>query len=274
MSTTPAARSPPPPPYSPLAHNCSGKHAGMLACCVLHGWPTDGYLDPAHPLQAAIRAAVARRDRRREDDLVAGIDGCSAPNYALPLAGARARLCRPRAPRRRRRGRGRARDDARRHDARARTTCPGTVAATSRSTRAGRGDWVAKVGAEGVQAIGLASRRARHRDQGGATARAGRCSPAAIAVLDALGVLDRDAREALAAQARAGAAQCARPGRRPDRALRGPGPGRKPGGGMNLGARAWSVLRSATAPGPGAGRASPAPIRAGAAPVVAAGTTT
>jgi L-asparaginase II len=30
---------PPPPPYSPLAHNCSGKHSGMLAYCVQCGLP-------------------------------------------------------------------------------------------------------------------------------------------------------------------------------------------------------------------------------------------
>jgi L-asparaginase II len=35
----------PPPPYSTLAHNCSGKHSGMLACCALHGW-SKGALTP------------------------------------------------------------------------------------------------------------------------------------------------------------------------------------------------------------------------------------
>ncbi|EEF24168.1 conserved hypothetical protein [Ricinus communis] len=33
-------------------HNCSGKHSGFLAWCRLHGAPTEGYVDPAHPLQA------------------------------------------------------------------------------------------------------------------------------------------------------------------------------------------------------------------------------
>ena len=35
--------------------NCSGKHAAMLATCVLNGWPTGEYLAPGHPLQQAIR---------------------------------------------------------------------------------------------------------------------------------------------------------------------------------------------------------------------------
>ena len=77
---------PPPPPYSPLAHNCSGKHSGMLAYCVQCGLPRDSYLDDQHPLQQAIRRAVARFTATPESELVAGIDGCSAPNYAVALA--------------------------------------------------------------------------------------------------------------------------------------------------------------------------------------------
>jgi len=40
--------------------NCSGKHALMLRACVATGWPTEGYLDPAHPLQVHIREVVER----------------------------------------------------------------------------------------------------------------------------------------------------------------------------------------------------------------------
>ena len=73
---------PPPPPYSPLQHNCSGKHSGMLASCVQHGQATDDYLAYDHPLQRAIRHAVATFTGVTEERLVAGIDGCSAPILA------------------------------------------------------------------------------------------------------------------------------------------------------------------------------------------------
>src|SRR5256885_8006829 len=77
---------PPPPPYSSLAHNCSGKHAGMLAYCAMCGDSKADYLRFDHPLQEAIRATVAALTGVPVADLVAGIDGCSAPNYAVPLA--------------------------------------------------------------------------------------------------------------------------------------------------------------------------------------------
>ena len=44
--------------------NCSGKHAAMLATCVLNGWSTDDYLDAAHPLQVAIARDLRRAHRR------------------------------------------------------------------------------------------------------------------------------------------------------------------------------------------------------------------
>lgn len=69
-----------------LQQNCSGKHAGMLATCVINGWPTDpGYLSSDHPLQLAITAEV--------DELCAtshrhiGVDGCGAPAHVVPLIG-------------------------------------------------------------------------------------------------------------------------------------------------------------------------------------------
>ena len=78
---------PPPPPYSPLAHNCSGKHAGMLACCV-HARLAQARLSRVRPSAAAgdPRARWPRFAASAEDELRAGIDGCSAPNYAMPLA--------------------------------------------------------------------------------------------------------------------------------------------------------------------------------------------
>ncbi len=65
--------------------NCSGKHAAMLACCVSAGWPTGSYLDPAHPLQAAIRGTLEELAGERVQAV--GVDGCGAPLFALSLTG-------------------------------------------------------------------------------------------------------------------------------------------------------------------------------------------
>jgi L-asparaginase II len=183
--------------FTPLQHNCSGKHSGMLAYCRQHDLPLDSYLAFDHPLQLAIRAAVARLTGVAEDALVAGIDGCSAPNYAVPLdrlAHAFARLAT-------------ASHDAHYGAAPARlatamTAHPDMVSGEGRNDlilmRAGRGDWVTKVGAEGVQAIGVRSRGwgiAVKVVDGNARG----LHPATVAVLDLLGLLDAQQQIALAA---------------------------------------------------------------------------
>ena len=187
---------PPPPPYSPLAHNCSGKHSGMLAYCVQCGHAKHDYLAFEHPLQQGIRRAVSRFTATPEDQLVSGVDGCSAPNYAVPLsrlAQAFARLAATevdsdygRAPK--------ALADAM-------TAHPEMVSGERRSDlalmQAGRGDWVTKIGAEGVQAIGI-----RSRGWGIAIKVADGNSrglhPATVAVLDQLELLDVTAQRLLA----------------------------------------------------------------------------
>jgi L-asparaginase II len=65
--------------------NCSGKHAAMLRACVATGWPTAGYLDPAHPLQQHIRDVIERLTG--EKIAHTAIDGCGAPVYAMTLTG-------------------------------------------------------------------------------------------------------------------------------------------------------------------------------------------
>lgn len=79
-------------------HNCSGKHSGMLAHARLRALSVENYLDQAHPVQETIRATVAEMCGVRPESLIPGIDGCSAPVYAMPLnkfAYAVARLCDP-----------------------------------------------------------------------------------------------------------------------------------------------------------------------------------
>jgi L-asparaginase II len=65
--------------------NCSGKHAAMLATCVVNGWPTSSYLNPRHPLQQAILRTVEELAGERVP--ATGVDGCGAPLFALTLAG-------------------------------------------------------------------------------------------------------------------------------------------------------------------------------------------
>ncbi|WP_407542810.1 asparaginase (plasmid) [Deinococcus radiomollis] len=72
---------------TPLHHNCSGKHAGMLLACVRLGWSKSGYTDPAHPLQLQIRQLHADLAGVPLSAVHAGTDGCSVPAFALPLRG-------------------------------------------------------------------------------------------------------------------------------------------------------------------------------------------
>ncbi len=70
---------------SAIAMNCSGKHAAMLATCVVNGWDTDSYLDPAHPLQARIRETLA--ELTGVPITVTAVDGCGAPLFATTVTG-------------------------------------------------------------------------------------------------------------------------------------------------------------------------------------------
>jgi L-asparaginase II len=179
---------PPPPPYSPLAHNCSGKHGGMLAYCVQCGLPKDSYLAFDHPLQQAIRRAVAHFLATPEPELVAGIDGCSAPNYAVPLARLALGFARLAAG-----GVDPVYGRAPAILGEAMIAHPEMVSGENRNdlalVRAGRGDWVAKIGAEGVQAIGVRSRGLGIAVKVVDGAKRG-LHPATVATLDALGLVD------------------------------------------------------------------------------------
>jgi L-asparaginase II len=72
-------------PPGPLFHNCSGKHAGMLAVCRARGWPTEGYRLPAHPLQRTILALLASAAAAEEAEIATALDGCGVVCFALPL---------------------------------------------------------------------------------------------------------------------------------------------------------------------------------------------
>jgi L-asparaginase II len=67
-------------------NNCSGKHSGMLAAARVLDAPPESYLDPSHPVQQRIREVVEEFTGCRGAAIVYGIDGCSAPNAAVPLS--------------------------------------------------------------------------------------------------------------------------------------------------------------------------------------------
>ncbi len=66
-----------------LQMNCSGKHAAMVATCVINGWSIDSYLDPTHPLQQAITDRLPGMIGERVAHI--GLDGCGAPAHVMTL---------------------------------------------------------------------------------------------------------------------------------------------------------------------------------------------
>ena len=68
-----------------IAQNCSGKHAAMLATCVVNGWDTAAYRHPEHPLQRAITDTIV--ELTGEPVVAVTVDGCGAPLHAYALAG-------------------------------------------------------------------------------------------------------------------------------------------------------------------------------------------
>ncbi len=68
----------------PLAHNCSGKHAAMLRTCLTAGWTMEDYRNPEHPLQLAVREVLEDYCGIVGDPVV---DGCTAPAFVTTLPG-------------------------------------------------------------------------------------------------------------------------------------------------------------------------------------------
>ncbi|MFE4371556.1 asparaginase [Streptomyces sp. NPDC056835] len=135
-----------------IVMNCSGKHTAMLAACVRNGWPTESYLDPAHPVQKLVRTVIEETAAERVPTI--GTDGCGAPLMAISLTGlARAFrhfvLAAPGSAERRVADAMRAHPEyvggTRRSDTWLMTEMPGTLA---------------KTGAEAVQAVALPDGRA------------------------------------------------------------------------------------------------------------------
>lgn len=140
---------------TPNRNNCSGKHTGMLAHARLRGLPLDSYLDINHPVQQDILSGFAEMCEFPRDKVEIGTDGCSAPNFAVPLYNAAlgyARLCDPHEL-----SEGRAK--ACRAITAAMTAYPEMVSGRgefdTRLMQTGQGRILCKGGAEGFQALGL-----------------------------------------------------------------------------------------------------------------------
>lgn len=136
-------------------NNCSGKHTAMLAHAKMRGFPLENYLDINHPIQQEILTTFAEMCQLPVKEVELGTDGCSAPNFAVPLfnaALAMARLCDPREL-------SNERASACRKITSAMTTHPEMVSAygefDEQLMKVGEGRIVCKRGAEGYQIIGL-----------------------------------------------------------------------------------------------------------------------
>lgn len=130
---------------SSLAQNCSGKHAAMLATCMVNDWPRETYLNRGHPCQQAV---IETTRGFGQNVFWTSIDGCGAPAYAISLVGL-ARIFGVLAS---------ATEGAEKEVADAMRTHPELVGGTGRDvTDLMRGipGMVAKDGAEGVYAAGL-----------------------------------------------------------------------------------------------------------------------
>ena len=140
---------------TPNQNNCSGKHTAMLAHAKMRVLPLENYLDINHPIQQDILATFAEMCLLPMKEVELGTDGCSAPNFAVPLTNAAlamARLCDPREL-------SQERASACRKITSAMTTYPEMISAygefDEQLMRVGEGKIVCKRGAEGYQLIGL-----------------------------------------------------------------------------------------------------------------------
>jgi L-asparaginase II len=69
----------------PLRNSCAGKHACMLATCVVERWPVDTYMEVDHPLQRRVLEKVSGSTGVPEDHIPISTDGCGLPTFQVPL---------------------------------------------------------------------------------------------------------------------------------------------------------------------------------------------
>ena len=136
-------------PPTRIHNNCSGKHAGFLTLAKHLGVSTSGYERHDHAVQRIVARTLA--DIAGIDaDMPWGVDGCAAPNFALPLAGFARALAKMADPS----GLPEPRAKAARRIVGAMIAHPELVSGTGRACailmRAAKGRAAVKTGAEGV----------------------------------------------------------------------------------------------------------------------------
>ncbi|MFL0196738.1 asparaginase [Clostridium sp. WILCCON 0269] len=70
---------------NPSYTDCSGKHCGILAVCVLKGYDLNTYNLPEHPVQKEIKKILSEVCSVKEDSIIVGVDGCTVPIFGIPL---------------------------------------------------------------------------------------------------------------------------------------------------------------------------------------------
>lgn len=70
-----------------LHNNCSGKHTAMLGFAKFCGADLKNYEKIENPVQASILKCVSDYTEIPQKDIKIGIDGCAAPNFAVPISG-------------------------------------------------------------------------------------------------------------------------------------------------------------------------------------------
>ncbi|SES82893.1 asparaginase [Anaerobranca gottschalkii] len=173
---------------SNLHCNCSGKHAGMLVVCQQKKYPLDDYTRIEHPLQQELLELVKEFCNYPKEKIIIGIDGCGVPVYGLPIynwALAYAYLADPFILEGQRGKTVKIITDAM-------TQFPEMVGGTDRLCtdlmKVGKGNLIAKAGAEGVYCIGIKDQKlgiAIKMEDGSPRGR----EPVVIEVLKQLGAL-------------------------------------------------------------------------------------
>ncbi len=70
---------------SSLQHNCSGKHAGMLAVCKHQDWSLNDYLHRSNPVQKLILRQISELLAIPGEEIISVHDDCGAPTYFIKI---------------------------------------------------------------------------------------------------------------------------------------------------------------------------------------------